>query len=156
MLTTPASLPYFVEESVGYLISRVRAQLAKTVDDVLEPDGITHTQGGILLMLWSGRFTTCSQLAREMYIDAAAMTRIVDRLEKRELVHRVPSVADRRVLTLHLTDAGQKLAARLPALYSAARERNFAGLSDEEMGFLKSLLRRVLANGEPSGWSSTR
>lgn len=143
-----SSAPYIVEESIGYLIGRARAQLAKSLDDALAPQGITHAQGGILLMLLSGRFDNASQLAREMYIDAAAMTRMVDRLEKRELIRRMQSDDDRRVSQLQLTDEGRLLAQQLPAVYIATRERNFAGLSVEEMGFLKSLLRRILANGE--------
>ncbi len=143
-----SSPPYIVEDSIGYLIGRARAQLAKSLDEALAPQGITHAQGGILLMLLSGRFDNASQLAREMYIDAAAMTRMVDRLEKRELIRRMPSDDDRRVSQLQLTDDGRLLAQQLPAVYIATRERNFAGLSAEEMGFLKSLLRRILANGE--------
>lgn len=140
--------PYIVEDSVGYLIGRTRAQLAKSLDDALEAQGITHAQGGILLMLLSGRFDSASQLAREMYIDAAAMTRMVDRLEKRGLIRRMPSGDDRRVSRLQLTAAGRRLAEQLPDVYIAARERNFAGLSTEEIGFLKSLLRRVLLNAD--------
>ncbi|GAA4014488.1 MarR family transcriptional regulator [Actimicrobium antarcticum] len=140
--------PYFVEESVGYLLGRVRAQLAKSIDEALSAHGITHAQGGILLMLMSGRFDTASQLARELYIDAAAMTRMVDRLVKRDLVVRLQSGVDRRSLMLQLTVAGKTLAGQLPEIYIAARERNFAGLSAEELGFLKSLLRRILVNGE--------
>ena len=138
--------PYIVEDSVGYLISRVKAQIAKSLDDALVPQGITHAQGGILLMLASGRFDNSSQLARELYIDAAAMTRMLDRLEKRQLIVRMPSDADRRIMTLQLTEDGRALAAELPEIYVAAREKNFAGLSAEEMGFLKSLLRRILRN----------
>ncbi|MFT5533082.1 MAG: DNA-binding MarR family transcriptional regulator [Burkholderiaceae bacterium] len=148
-VSTPFSpVPYVVEESIGYLLGRTRAQLAKSLDDALTSHGITHAQGGILLMLMSGHFDTASQLARELYIDAAAMTRMVDRLVKRSLVIRLPSGADRRTLMLQLTAEGSALAEQLPAIYLAARARNFAGLSDEEMGFLRSLLRRVLLNGE--------
>ena len=148
MVPTPLTTPYLVEESVGYLIGRVKAQLAKSIDEALVPQGITHAQGGILLMLVSGRFDTCSQLAREMYIDAASMTRMVDRLEKRGLIDRLPSGEDRRVLRLQLTVAGRALADQLPAIYVAAREKNLVGLSSEELGFLKSLLRRILSNAE--------
>lgn len=142
--------PYQVEDSVGYLIGRVKAQLAKSLDEALAPQGITAAQGGIMLMLASGRFNSCSQLAREMYIDAAAMTRMVDRLERHGLIVRLASGADRRVMKLELTPQGQEMAAHLPSVYLDARARNFAGLSAEEMGFLKSLLRRILQNGEMS------
>jgi DNA-binding MarR family transcriptional regulator len=146
--TSSSPVPYIVDESIGYLLGRTRAQLAKSLDDALTSHGITHAQGGILLMLMSGHFDTASQLARELYIDAAAMTRMVDRLVKRALVIRLPNGADRRTLMLQLTTEGSALAQQLPEIYLAARERNFAGLSDEEMGFLRSLLRRVLLNGE--------
>ncbi len=148
MATKKSPPPYVVEDSVGYLIGRARAQLAKSLDDGLASQGITHAQGSILLMLRSGRFDNASQLAREMYIDAAAMTRMVDRLVKRDLIKRMPSGDDRRVSRLQLTVAGSRLADQLPEVFIAARERNFAGLSAEEMGFLKSLLRRILVNGE--------
>ena len=148
MSANPSNLPYIVEDSVGYLLGRARAQLAKAIDERLEPYCITHAQGGILLMLQSGRFDSAAQLAREMYIDAAAMTRMIDRLEKRSFIKRQACGSDRRVSTLQLTANGRKLAARLPEIYLAARADNFAGLSDEEMGFLKSLLRRILANGD--------
>ena len=148
MATKKSASPYVVEDSVGYLIGRARAQLAKSLDDSLATQGITHAQGSILLMLRSGRFDNASQLAREMYIDAAAMTRMVDRLAKRDLIKRMPSDDDRRVSRLQLTVAGGRLADQLPAVFIAARERNFDGLSAEEMGFLKSLLRRILVNGE--------
>ncbi len=148
MPTSSAPAPYVVEESIGYLLGRTRAQLAKSLDDALSSHGITHAQGSILLMLMSGHFDTASQLARELYIDAAAMTRMVDRLVKRALVIRLPNGADRRTLMLQLTSEGSALAEQLPAIYLGARERNFAGLSVEEMGFLRSLLRRVLLNGE--------
>lgn len=148
MSTSLPSVPYIVEESVGYLLGRTRAQLAKSLDEALAPHGITHAQGGTLLMLLSGRFDTASQLARELYIDAAAMTRMVERLVKRSLVVRLPGGADRRTLMLQLSAEGRALAEQLPAIYLAARERNFAGLSDEEMGFLRSLLRRILLNGD--------
>ncbi len=146
--TSSNPVPYIVEESIGYLLGRARAQLAKSLDDALTSHGITHAQGGILLMLMSGHFDTAAQLARELYIDAAAMTRMVDRLVKRALVIRLPGGADRRTLLLQLTTEGSVLAQQLPGIYLAARERNFAGLSEEEMGFLRSLLRRVLLNGE--------
>lgn len=148
MAIKKSSPPYVVEESVGYLIGRVRAQLAKALDEALVPQGITHAQGSILLMLRSGRFDNASQLAREMYIDAAAMTRMVDRLEKRDLIRRLQSADDRRISRLQLTSAGTQLAEQLPTIFVATRERNFVGLSVEETGFLKSLLRRILANGE--------
>jgi DNA-binding MarR family transcriptional regulator len=134
-----SSEPYRVEDSVGYLLSRARTKLAKSLDVALVERGITHAQGSILLMLSTGKYETAADLARELYIDSASMTRMIDRLEKRGLLFRVRRDDDRRVVSLRLTGAGQEL----------VRNRNFAGFSAEELAALSGLLRKFLAYETP-------
>jgi DNA-binding MarR family transcriptional regulator len=140
---------YRIEDSVGYLLSRARAMLAKSLDAALLTLEITHAQAGILLMLASGRYTTAADLVREMYTDAASMTRMLDRLQKHGLVQRIPHPDDRRQIRLHLTAAGTALAAQLPPILAGVLNAQFEGFSAEEIGFLKSLLRKMIATGTP-------
>lgn len=133
-----------VEESVGYLLARARTQLAKSIDIELAQHDITHAQGSILLMLSSGYYSTGAELARELYIDSASITRMIDRLEKRGLIVRVPRGGDRRVLDLRLTAAGVVLADQLPVLYVGVLNQNFADFSADEVSMLKTLLRKLL------------
>ena len=133
-----------IEESVGYLLARARARLAKAIDTELAPYDITVAQGGVVLMLATGRYATAADLVRDMYVDSASMTRMIDRLEKRGLIQRLPSATDRRVINLQLTESGAELAARLPGLYSIVMDRHFDGFSQEEVGSLKTLLRKLL------------
>jgi DNA-binding MarR family transcriptional regulator len=85
------------------------------------------------------------------------MTRMVDRLEKRGLISRVRKSDDRRVIDLVLTPDGQALGRRLPSIYAAVVNSNFAGLRPDEMAILKTLLRKSLAcesnscDGNPGG-----
>ena len=136
---------YRMEDSVGYLLSRSRAMLAKSLDAALVELDITHAQAGVVLMLASGKYATAADLVREMYIDAASMTRMLDRLQKRGLVVRVPHAGDRRQVMLALSAEGNALAARLPVILTDVLNARFAGFSAEEIGFLKSLLRKFLA-----------
>ena len=138
---------YRMEDSVGYLLSRSRAMLAKAIDAALDDCEVTHVQAGILMMLSSGKYMTATDLVRETYTDAASMTRMLDRLQKRGLVERVPHADDRRQVQLRLTGDGNALAARLPPLFIAVLNTRFAGFSAEEVGFLKSLLRKFLKTG---------
>jgi DNA-binding MarR family transcriptional regulator len=108
-----------VGDSVGYLLSRARTKLAKSLDVALVERGITHAQGSIMLMLATGRCETAADLARELYIDSASMTRTIDRLEKRGLLFRVRRDDDRRVVSLRLTGPGEELARQLPEIYAA-------------------------------------
>lgn len=138
-----------VEDSVGYLLSRSRAKIAKALDVAVAEYDITQAQGGILLVLASGKFSTAADLARELYIDSASMTRMVDRLEKRKLIERVRRTDDRRVVDLRLTTDGQALAAELPPIYSAVLNKGFAKFSVEEIDQLRGLLRKFLGCDAP-------
>jgi DNA-binding MarR family transcriptional regulator len=139
-----------VEESVGYLLARARTKLAKSVDFELAKHDITHAQGSTVLMLASGHYSTAAELARELYIDSASITRMIDRLEKRGLIMRMPRGDDRRVINLRLTEDGVALAGQLPNLYVAVLNRNFVDFSPEEVATLKTLLRKLLATDVPA------
>jgi DNA-binding MarR family transcriptional regulator len=60
--------------------------------------GVLHRKGDM----------TPKALAAEMGMSTAAMTTIIDRLEKAGYVERKPRVQDRRSLTVHATDRSRK------------------------------------------------
>jgi DNA-binding MarR family transcriptional regulator len=107
--------------------------------------GITSTQARILFLVGGGYCVAAADLARECATDASAVTRILDRLEKQGLVSRGRCQEDRRVVRLVLTPQGQALADRLPPIFEVVNDTLLVGLTAEEVGFLKSLLRRILA-----------
>jgi len=116
--------------------------------------GVTSQQASILFMVATGKCTLAAELAREYGIDASAVTRLVDRLEKRGLLQRVRSSEDRRAVHLALTPEGLAIAARMPAIFRSVTQHLSAGFTPEEVGFLKSMLRRILANSCEAGQSS--
>ena len=148
----PEACGYQLDESVGYLIARVKSSLSNLVTQrTLNELGITSTQASMLFMIASGRCSLAAELARDYGIDASAVTRLIDRLEKRNLLSRVRSSEDRRAVHLAVTPEGKGLAARMPEIFGGVLEKALAGFTPEEVGFLKSMLRRILANtGEPS------
>ncbi|WP_201747164.1 MarR family winged helix-turn-helix transcriptional regulator [Glaciimonas sp. PCH181] len=146
---TPPLFPldnYQIEDSIGYLLARTRTMLVKSSDEQLSEYKITHAQGAILLMLSTGKYSTAADLARETYTDAASMKRMIDRLAARGLILREPCARDRRLVNLVLTDDGAELAKQVPKHFCAVLNQHFEGFTVEEIGFLKSLLRRILVN----------
>ena len=146
---TPSQAPPLalrLEDNVGYLLSRARLKLVKCVDIAFSEFGITSAQAGIVVMLASGQYSTAAELARDLYIDSAAMTRMLDRLERRGLIARSRQSADRRVVSLTLTAEGARLGGRLPESYKDVVHRNFADLSGDEIETLKALLRKSLGS----------
>ncbi|HEV3105291.1 MAG TPA: MarR family winged helix-turn-helix transcriptional regulator [Trinickia sp.] len=142
---------YQIDESVGYLLSRVKSSLSNMVTQrTMAELGITSTQASMLFMIASGRCSLAAELARDYGIDASAVTRLIDRLEQRKLLSRVRSSEDRRAVHLAVTPEGYALAARLPDIFGSVLDKGLAGFTPEEVGFLKSMLRRILANtGDP-------
>ncbi|WP_042272492.1 MarR family winged helix-turn-helix transcriptional regulator [Paraburkholderia heleia] len=152
-MTDPTPTPppevrdYDLGESVGYLISRVKSTMSNMVTQRAVAElGVTSQQASILFMVASGKCTLAAELARDYGIDASAVTRLVDRLEKRGLLQRVRSSEDRRAVRLALTPEGLAIAARMPAIFRSVTEQLSAGFTPEEVGFLKSMLRRILSN----------
>lgn len=147
---TPSSSAAFsagVEDSLGYLLARVRSMLWNSVTQMtMQELGVTATQASILWMLGSGQCLAAAELARQYGIDASAVTRLLDRLEKRGLLVRLRSQDDRRVVKLRLTEQGHAYAERMPALYDEVLDKLLRGFGPDEVSLLKSMLRRMLAN----------
>ncbi|CAN0620294.1 Transcriptional regulator, MarR family [Burkholderia multivorans] len=138
---------YQVNDSVGYLMSRVKSLMTNLATQRTQVElGITGTQASMLFMVAVGKCSTAAELAREYGIDASAVTRLLDRVEKRGLLSRVRSIEDRRVVRLELTDEGRAIAERLPDIFCGVLDQLLAGFTPEEIGFLKSMLRRILGN----------
>jgi len=148
----PELSSYQLDESVGYLIARVKSSLSNLVTQrTLNELGITSTQASMLFMIASGKCSLAAELARDYGIDASAVTRLIDRLEKRNLLSRVRSCEDRRAVRLAVTDHGGKLAAHMPEIFGGVLGKALAGFTPEEVAALKSMLRRILANtGDPA------
>jgi len=140
---------YCAEESVGYLIKRVTASIIAEADKRLAAHGLTSAQWGPLLRIQkAGGSAPVAELARWMMCDAGAMTRMLDRLEKKGLCKRVRSTEDRRIVRMELTPAGEAVVEEVPAVLASVMNAHLAGFSKAEWQTLKSYLQRMLATGD--------
>ncbi len=137
---------YQPEDSVGYLMRRILHTFSLAVEHELEPSGLTNAQWVPLLKLSMGSASTVAELARECQLDAGGMTRLLDRLESKGLVHRVRSSEDRRVVNLELTEQGRAAAREIPAILCGVQNAHMCGFSVQEWQQLKGMLRRILDN----------
>ena len=138
---------YRVEESVGYLIARLRASIFLAVDREVAAWGISAAQCSILVYIAHGRGDRAADIARDYDYDTGSMTRMVARLAAKRLLRRVRDDSDRRVQRLELTVAGRRLAGEVPAVASKVLNRHLRGFARAEHDQLKGLLQRMLANG---------
>lgn len=139
---------YQAGESIGWLLRTINQSIIRQVGRRLLGCGLTHAQWTPLIRLHFCGQSTAAALAKELDLDAGAMTRLLDRLEAKGLVSRERSATDRRVLTLALTAEGRRITQQLPALFSEIFNLHLSGFSHEEWRTLIGLLKRVQLNGE--------
>ena len=68
--------------------------------------GITYTQYLVLLVLWESKNCSIKEIAKVLKLDSPTITPIVQKLEKMDLVKRVRSDKDERVVLVSITKTG--------------------------------------------------
>jgi DNA-binding MarR family transcriptional regulator len=114
------------------------------MDVALSGTGVTSSQVGVLLLLSRDKAHTSVALSRLLGIDSGFVTRMLDRLERRGLVHRARNSVDRRVVSLTLTEAGRDLATRIAEIAPAMLNRRLSGFTPREFANLYTLLNKLL------------
>jgi DNA-binding MarR family transcriptional regulator len=84
------------------------------------------------------------ELAQAVLLSRSNVTRLVDRLEKAELLYRVPCLSDRRGAFAVINDAGLAMQERMWVIYSQGIAQYFACHFDgDEAKLLAKLLKRM-------------
>jgi DNA-binding MarR family transcriptional regulator len=135
------------EPSLGFYVAKARNVLVSSMTEAAKPLGITAQQVGVILFLSVQRESTPVELSRVMSHDGGALTRLLDRLERKGLVSRTRSEQDRRIVNLSLTDQGREVAVLLPELSAGVLGKLMHGISPSEHARLIDLLGRIIENG---------
>ena len=138
---------YVAGDSVGYLLNQVMTSMRRQVEQAMTAHDLTAAQWYPLWKLKRDGPCTAQELARDMDIDAGAMTRLIDRLAAKGLVQRLRCDTDRRRVMLTLTAAGEAVAGHVPQVLADVNNAYLRDFSRDEWQQLKDLLRRMLASG---------
>ena len=133
---------YVLDDQVGFLL-RVALQRHTAIFTTRMIEGLTQTQFAALAKL--AEVGPCSQnhLGRLIYLDAATIKGVVDRLGARGLVTALNDPMDRRRRAVALTDRGRQVieAAMLVAAEITATTR--AAFSGDEQRTVTRLLKKL-------------
>lgn len=130
---------------LGYLLKHAFFQLEHLHDTHLAQSAVNVRELSVLLLLDGREPESQQQAASRLGIDRTTMVGLLDGLEGKGLVARLPDMADRRRNVVALTDAG-KAALKDAKIASDRAERELlADLSAKEARQLRALLVRVIA-----------
>ena len=123
------------------------AQLSFLVQGMLERRAAEHDLSMVqtrLLGVLRDRTPTMNELARFLGLDKSSVTGLVDRAERRGLVARVPSAADRRAVLVSLTDQGRSLVSAAAAGFGSDISALLGHLPARDQETLSRLVSRLL------------
>jgi DNA-binding MarR family transcriptional regulator len=141
---------HFNNAGFGYLLNKVRQSFFSVLEQQLAPLDITPAQFLILVSLAHKRGNSPSEFARLMNYDAGAMTRLLDRVEKKDLIQRERSTEDRRIVQIVLTDKARELYPRILEIVARVQDHMLSGLNTADKTVLENLLKRISLNaGRP-------
>lgn len=144
----------FVETETGFtradvfqLIDHAAKNLRRIERMTVEGAGLTPPQYHLLRTLWDDDLMPLKDLAEASNCTRATITGLIDSLEAKGLVRRVPNPEDRRSLLAELTPEGHALRQQsesLQAVYSQCCE-GLAPYEFQQLGFLLSRLNDSLS-----------
>ena len=107
---------------------------------------ITTEQWSVLSCLWEEDKVTQRELCDLTRKDKPSMTRLIDNLERNEIVVRVSHPTDRRVNLIHLTEYGASLRKKVTRVVQSVIDKSLQGVSENEVDFARKLLDKVIKN----------
>lgn len=127
----------------AYLLSQLGILAAGRFGELLEPQGLTPPEAGVLRLLARAGGISQRALAERLGTAPSRVVVLVDGLEGKGLVSRKRSETDRRNHELHLTDAGTATLGRLRGIAEEHESDVLAGLTRAERDELRRLLGKL-------------
>ena len=150
-------LPSGLQDHTGYWLNRLRGVVHAGFEAALADYGVTVAQWSVLITVYREDAVTPLEIARFIDVDPGSLTRLLDRMEDKDLVRRLPVDGDRRSIRIALTPHAAALAPRLAALADANDAHFFAALPDGEARAFRATLARLLRAQEiavPEDWAN--
>jgi DNA-binding MarR family transcriptional regulator len=133
------------------LLTQVAQTFRSLSDTFMDQIGLHRAQATVLCRLFVQDGLSQSEIAEQLAVQGATVTTMLQRMEEASLVTRHRDPNDNRLVRVYLTDAGRRLERDINAQFMRVEAATFAGLSPEDRGALRRMLRQMLRNMNGAG-----
>lgn len=136
------------DEIFTILVGKISTAINRTFLRAFANEGmeITTEQWSVMACLWEKDKVTQQALCDITAKDKPSMTRLIDKLEKRNLVTRVSDHNDRRINLIHLTDTGAALQMKATEIVQMVATKTLNNITEEELNISRIVLKKIMAN----------
>jgi DNA-binding MarR family transcriptional regulator len=131
---------------IGYLLRRAQLQVFQDVIRALAEVDLRPAQFSVLVVIGENPGLRQAQLGEALAIQTTNLVGVLDELERRGLVARLPSLSDRRSRALHLTLEGARILRRAQTLADRNEARILRKLGADGKRRLAELLTHLAAS----------
>jgi DNA-binding MarR family transcriptional regulator len=136
---------------VGFHIARAAVTTYEAFERHLgKPFDLRKVDFSLLMLLLANDGLAPKRLARALSVTAPKLTQLLDQLQQRGLLERLPNPLDGRSQRVLLTDAGQQLAQQARAASAPMEAEWRSRLSPAEHAMLIELLGKLSGRGAPA------
>ncbi|MEA5044152.1 MAG: MarR family transcriptional regulator [Petrimonas sp.] len=137
-------------EIFDILSGKISGSINRTVLKAFSREGIdiTTEQWTVLSCLWDKDKIIQQVICDLTQKDKPSVTRLIDNLEKKNLVKRISDPADRRNNLIHLSSQGTALKQKTTRVVHGIVNHALEGISDDELIRAKNVLLRIMHNLE--------
>jgi DNA-binding MarR family transcriptional regulator len=140
----PAEDQPFVDDYLPALLGQAAQLIQGEFHRVVREHGFMVSEWRVLATLADGEEMTTGRLAEVSLIKGPTATRLLDRMEARGQVERLPDAADRRITRVRITSEGQRTVSALIALAREHENRVLAPFGLQQAEVLKTMLRGLI------------
>jgi DNA-binding MarR family transcriptional regulator len=133
---------YVLDDQVGFLM-RIAMQRHTSIFSAEMIEGLTQTQFAAMAKLHEVGPCSQNHLGRLIFLDAATIKGVVDRLGARGFVTALADTKDRRRRAVALTDRGRKVTKAAILVAAKITAATVAPLAEEERRTVVRLLRKL-------------
>ena len=137
--------PPLLEQDAFMSIQRNADWLMRDLEEILEEHSLSPAQYNVLRILRTAgpAGMACHEIGERMITRDPDMTRLLDKLEDRELLTRSRERADRRVIRTRISQGGLKLLRELDDPVRNLHRKQLGHLSEKRLRLLVRLLESV-------------
>src|SRR5665213_1792108 len=133
--------PVCLEEMAFLELCRTADMLSRQLSGLLKTEDLSANQYNVLRILrGSPDGLPCGEIGNRMITRDPDITRLLDRLEKRDLISRCRETKDRRMVMARITPEGLKLLARIDEPVRETHRSQLGHLGRERLRALTELL----------------
>ncbi len=140
------------EEAVSHVISLTTQSIKNFLFREFKAKNfnVTPEQWAVMSYLHKEDGLYQKQIADFLFKDKPTVTRILDILEKRNLVIRISDEKDRRKFKIYLTQDGRDIVSQLIPIAKNVQHRIIENIPQQEIDTLKNVLNKIYINSSAS------